>query len=276
MNLYEQQIEKLRKALQEGCKEATDYLAEGPDDADVQVRLQIARNTAARATDVVVAARCAGRASVFETYLGELDAGEQRSAEALSAEGGLEPDALECSSCGENCPRGECEKSKRPCGHHCNHSWSHDGCCWCGIEFRGETPMPEPKPSTGDLIPIVVIQGRYSGNLAVYLAEQRVAGTKPLGGGKTLFEGVADREVLRKVMAEPIVAASAARGEAPIAGLVAGLWYGRPEAPNKPGKISIDVTSDEDRLPLLALGDVVELRKIEGSAPTKRRKKGKS
>ena len=38
----------------------------------------------------------------------------------------------DCSSCGENMPKNECPNSKRPCGHHCNHSWSHDVCCWCG------------------------------------------------------------------------------------------------------------------------------------------------
>lgn len=26
----------------------------------------------------------------------------------------------------------KCPKSQRPCGHHCNHSWSHDECDWCG------------------------------------------------------------------------------------------------------------------------------------------------
>jgi len=42
----------------------------------------------------------------------------------------------ECSSCGEECATSmECPHSKRPCGHHCNHSWSHDHCCWCGEEF---------------------------------------------------------------------------------------------------------------------------------------------
>ena len=43
---------------------------------------------------------------------------------------------FECGSCGDdNCPPNECPKSKRPCGHHCNHSWSHDACCWCGVQF---------------------------------------------------------------------------------------------------------------------------------------------
>ncbi len=41
----------------------------------------------------------------------------------------------DCYSCGEEMPKGECPKSKRKCGHHCNHSWSHDRCDWCGEEF---------------------------------------------------------------------------------------------------------------------------------------------
>lgn len=45
----------------------------------------------------------------------------------------------DCSSCGEeSCPANECPKSQRACGHHCNHSWSHDECCWCGKEFGEE------------------------------------------------------------------------------------------------------------------------------------------
>lgn len=44
-------------------------------------------------------------------------------------------DLDDCSSCGEECPTGECPASKRPCGHHCNHSWSHEECCWCGKKW---------------------------------------------------------------------------------------------------------------------------------------------
>lgn len=44
-------------------------------------------------------------------------------------------DKDDCSSCGEGAPRGECSKSGRDCGHHCNHSWSHERCCWCGETF---------------------------------------------------------------------------------------------------------------------------------------------
>ncbi len=52
----------------------------------------------------------------------------------------------ECISCGEapkpndpdykpDDPDYKCPKSKRSCGHHCNHSWSHEECCWCGATF---------------------------------------------------------------------------------------------------------------------------------------------
>jgi hypothetical protein len=41
----------------------------------------------------------------------------------------------ECSSCSEGFPEKECPNSQRPCGHHCNHSLSHDACCWCGAEW---------------------------------------------------------------------------------------------------------------------------------------------
>lgn len=43
-----------------------------------------------------------------------------------------------CTSCEEHLKAGECPRSKRKCGHHCNHSWSHDECCWCNADFSGE------------------------------------------------------------------------------------------------------------------------------------------
>ena len=39
-----------------------------------------------------------------------------------------------CGSCGE-LPENECSESERSCGHHCNHIWIHDECCWCGQTF---------------------------------------------------------------------------------------------------------------------------------------------
>jgi len=44
----------------------------------------------------------------------------------------------DCISCGEGNPMNECPKSKRLCGHHCNHVWSHDHCDWCGLELGPE------------------------------------------------------------------------------------------------------------------------------------------
>lgn len=44
----------------------------------------------------------------------------------------------DCIDCGEGTPANDCAKSKRSCGHHCNHAWSHDGCCWCGREWGCE------------------------------------------------------------------------------------------------------------------------------------------
>jgi len=38
----------------------------------------------------------------------------------------------ECLSCSDAREEEVCPKSKRACKHHCNHSWSHDECCWCG------------------------------------------------------------------------------------------------------------------------------------------------
>jgi len=43
-----------------------------------------------------------------------------------------------CTSCCEKMPKNECPNSKRECGHHCNHSWDQDQCCWCDKEFGEE------------------------------------------------------------------------------------------------------------------------------------------
>lgn len=58
----------------------------------------------------------------------------------------------ECLACAEDpthaqFPLKECPKSLRPCGHHCNCSWVHDCCHWCGGETSedGESfVIPEP------------------------------------------------------------------------------------------------------------------------------------
>jgi hypothetical protein len=62
----------------------------------------------------------------------------------------------ECFSCGEGLKPGECPESRRECGHHCNHSWDQDQCCWCGAEF-GEVPTittnPKENPMPTDAPP---------------------------------------------------------------------------------------------------------------------------
>lgn len=41
---------------------------------------------------------------------------------------------IDCHSCGEP-NQSECLEARWACGHHCNHSWSHDRCCWCEVGF---------------------------------------------------------------------------------------------------------------------------------------------
>ena len=46
----------------------------------------------------------------------------------------------ECDSCAakeDNGANEYCPKSRRVCGHHCNHIWSNDECHWCGL-LEGE------------------------------------------------------------------------------------------------------------------------------------------
>jgi hypothetical protein len=49
--------------------------------------------------------------------------------------------APSCISCDEQRPV-ECPNSKRACGHHCNHTWSHDRCDWC--DWPGSRDTKEP------------------------------------------------------------------------------------------------------------------------------------
>ena len=44
----------------------------------------------------------------------------------------------DCISCEEGLPTNECLNSKRKCGHHCNHAFTHDSCCWCNYIFGSE------------------------------------------------------------------------------------------------------------------------------------------
>jgi hypothetical protein len=56
----------------------------------------------------------------------------------------LGPEALtvDCIDCeGDHGGAGHvesCPKSKKICGHHCNHSWSHEHCHYCGKEWGAE------------------------------------------------------------------------------------------------------------------------------------------
>lgn len=54
----------------------------------------------------------------------------------------------ECWSCGEGYPIDECPTSKRQCGHHCNHVWTHDECCWCGKEFGCDDESEQKEDET--------------------------------------------------------------------------------------------------------------------------------
>lgn len=47
----------------------------------------------------------------------------------------------DCVSCGMPPDQLTCSRSKRPCGHHCNCSWTQDVCHWCGAEF-GDVDEP--------------------------------------------------------------------------------------------------------------------------------------
>lgn len=44
-----------------------------------------------------------------------------------------------CIACAGQPDDEPCTKSKRSCGHHCNHTWEDKPCCWCGAAFKPET-----------------------------------------------------------------------------------------------------------------------------------------
>ena len=44
----------------------------------------------------------------------------------------------ECYSCEEGLDMDECQSSMKPCGHHCNHVWTHDVCDWCDWHYEEE------------------------------------------------------------------------------------------------------------------------------------------
>lgn len=68
--------------------------------------------------------------------------------------------ALVCLDCPPGPPAGEaeqCPKSKKPCGHHCDHEWTHDTCCWCGKSW-GENGEPSFAESNQELIDQGVVE----------------------------------------------------------------------------------------------------------------------
>lgn len=46
----------------------------------------------------------------------------------------------ECLPCAEG-DKSRCKRTRRPCGHHCDHVWMDDVCCWC--DYRGEAALAE-------------------------------------------------------------------------------------------------------------------------------------
>lgn len=60
---------------------------------------------------------------------------------------GFHPDCLTCTEWPDKeALDKECPASPLECGHHCNHSWTEDVCCWCNKEF-GEEPLRSPHAS---------------------------------------------------------------------------------------------------------------------------------
>ena len=46
-------------------------------------------------------------------------------------------DDVSCLDCEQDEPDHVCTKSKKLCGHHCNHGWTHHACCWCKESWGG-------------------------------------------------------------------------------------------------------------------------------------------
>lgn len=55
---------------------------------------------------------------------------------------------LDCITCEAllNEPIDRCPKSRKKCGHHCDHAWTHDQCCWCRAVFGDEDDPDFGKP----------------------------------------------------------------------------------------------------------------------------------
>ena len=52
----------------------------------------------------------------------------------------MDDDCVTCTEIvpGLELPIDKCRFSERGCGHHCNHVWTHDTCCWCHYEYEEE------------------------------------------------------------------------------------------------------------------------------------------
>lgn len=48
----------------------------------------------------------------------------------------------DCDTCGSGQEHERCPNSQKSCGHHCDHTWTHDTCCWCGAVF-GDVDDPD-------------------------------------------------------------------------------------------------------------------------------------
>lgn len=64
----------------------------------------------------------------------------------------------DCTTCSEGeGVKGECSGSERVCGHHCNHIWSQDECCWCPAQIDENGDLTDGKPT--DSRPAVLDDG---------------------------------------------------------------------------------------------------------------------
>lgn len=53
----------------------------------------------------------------------------------------LNKDCEDCMSYELKITKEICPKSQKECGHHCDHSWTHDICCWCGKEWGEQSDV---------------------------------------------------------------------------------------------------------------------------------------
>lgn len=67
--------------------------------------------------------------------------------DALDAVEVVEPECLTCGEQADDTMFNECPESRRSCGHHCNCSWVHDCCHWCGAEIGEADSEPPAEPA---------------------------------------------------------------------------------------------------------------------------------